>query len=67
MVSIERLRPDMLGTTHEGVMDFFPDDYVESPSLFKRGDTYFATYGSCCCGCSEGGGITVFTAPAVSG
>ena len=46
---------------------FSPPDYVESPSLFKRGGIYYATYGSCCCGCAEGSGQVVFTAPSVSG
>ena len=39
------------------VSGFFPDDFVESPSLFKRGGRYYVTYGSCCCGCQEGGTI----------
>eukprot|EP00750_Incisomonas_marina_P011670 INCI16400.16.p1 GENE.INCI16400.16~~INCI16400.16.p1 ORF type:complete len:171 (+),score=30.19 INCI16400.16:1288-1800(+) len=68
VVSIEKLTPDLTSTTQEAVgPEFFPDDYVESPALFKHGNTYFVTYGSCCCGCSEGGGITVFTAPSVQG
>jgi hypothetical protein len=31
----------------DGVNDtqFFPDDYVESPSLFKRRGIYYLTYG----------------------
>lgn len=67
-MSIEKLTPDLTSTTQEAVgPEFFPDDYVESPALFKRGNTYFVTYGSCCCGCREGGGITVFTAPSVQG
>lgn len=49
------------------VTGFFPDDYVESPSLFKRKGLYYLTYGSCCCGCAEGGGQVVFTAKAVEG
>ena len=40
------------------VSGFFPDDFVESPSLFKRGGRYYVTYGSCCCGCQEGGTAT---------
>ena len=43
------------------------DDYVESPSLFKRKGVYYLTYGSCCCGCQEGGGQVVFTAKQVAG
>ena len=67
IVSIERLSSDLLSTTHVNVSGFFPDDYVESPSLFKRKGVYYVTYGSCCCGCAEGGGIVIFTAPSVHG
>lgn len=67
VVSIERLAPDLLSSAHVGVGSFFPDDYVESPSLFKRKGRYYVTYGSCCCGCRDGGGIVVFSAPSVSG
>lgn len=27
---------DLLSSTHVNVSGFFPDDYVESPALFKR-------------------------------
>jgi len=67
LVSIERLSPDYLSSTKVNVTGFFPDAYVESPSLFRRGDTLYATYGSCCCACAGGGGQVVFTAPAVAG
>jgi beta-xylosidase len=67
IVSIERLTPDLLSTTRVNVTGLFPDDFVESPSLFKRESVYYLTYGSCCCGCQEDGGQVVFTAPAVAG
>ena len=67
LVSIERLSPDYLTSSKVNVTGFFPDAYVESPSLFRRGATYYATYGSCCCACAGGGGQVVFTAPAVAG
>ena len=54
IVSIEKMTPDLLGTTKINVTGFFPDDFVESPSLFKRKSWYYLTYGSCCCGCQEG-------------
>jgi len=66
-VSIERLSDDLLTTSQQNVSGIFPDDYVESPSLFKRKGVYYATYGSCCCGCQEGGGQVVFTAPSIHG
>lgn len=50
IVSIERMSPDLLTSTKVNVSGFFPDDFVESPSLFKRKGTYYVTYGSCCCG-----------------
>ena len=61
------MTPDLLGTTEVNVTGFFPDDFVESPSLFKRKGWYYLTYGSCCCGCSEGGGQAVFKARAIEG
>eukprot|EP00039_Didymoeca_costata_P022265 m.4160 g.4160 ORF g.4160 m.4160 type:complete len:369 (-) comp2909_c0_seq1:32-1138(-) len=67
VVSIERLTPDLLSTTKENVSGFFPDNYVESPALFKRNGVYYVTYGSCCCGCAEGGGIVVLTSNSIHG
>jgi hypothetical protein len=67
IVSIERMTPDLLNSTQVNVSGLFPDDFVESPSLFKRKGVYYLTYGSCCCGCSEGGGQVVFTASSVHG
>ena len=61
VVSIEKLSDDLLSSTKVNVTGLFPDDYVESPALFKRKGVYYVTYGSCCCGCKEGGGIVVFT------
>eukprot|EP00040_Diaphanoeca_grandis_P016272 m.83882 g.83882 ORF g.83882 m.83882 type:complete len:395 (+) comp25683_c0_seq1:126-1310(+) len=67
IVSIERMSADFMTSTKINVSGFFPDDYVESPSLFKRKGVYYVTYGSCCCGCREGGGIVVFTSKSVLG
>jgi hypothetical protein len=67
LVSIERMTPDYLHTTRINVTGFFPDDFVESPGLFKRKGVYYLTYGSCCCGCDEGGGQVVFSATAIGG
>lgn len=67
LVSIERVSRDYTNSTGINVTSFFPDAYVESPSLFKRGSIYYATYGSCCCACRGGSGQVVFTAPAVAG
>ena len=67
IVSIERLTPDLLNSTQQNVSDFFPDGGVESPGLFKRGATYYVTYGACCCACRGGGGVVIFTAPSING
>lgn len=67
LVSIEKLTPDLLHTTYVNVSGFFPDDFVESPALFKRNGFYYVTYGSCCCGCAEGGGIVVFSSKSIKG
>lgn len=67
IVSIERMTPDLLRTSRVNVTGLFPDDFVESPSLFKRKGRYYLSYGSCCCGCAEGGGQVVFSAPAIEG
>ena len=67
IVSIEKLSPDLLTTSKVNVTGLFPDDFVESPSLFKHAGLYYVTYGSCCCGCSEGGGQVVWSAKAIGG
>jgi hypothetical protein len=67
VTSIERLSPDLLSSSKVNVSDFFPDNYVESPGLFKRGNLYYTIYGSCCCACRGGGGVVVFTAPSILG
>jgi hypothetical protein len=67
IVSIEKMTPDFLSSSKINVTGLFPDDYVESPSLFKRNGRYYLTYGSCCCGCQEGGGQVVFSASKIEG
>lgn len=67
VTSIERLSPDLLSSSKVNVSDFFPDNYNESPGLFKRGSLYYLTYGSCCCACRGGGGVVVFTATSILG
>lgn len=61
------MTPDLLNSTQVNVSGWFPDDFVESPSLFKRKGTYYLTYGSCCCGCSEGSGQVIFKAASIEG
>jgi hypothetical protein len=45
----------------------FPDRYVEGGVLFKRGDIYYATAGSCCCFCRGGAGVVVYQATSPRG
>ena len=67
LVSIERLAPGLLSSSKINVTGFFPLDYVESPALFKRADTYYLLTGSCCCACRGGGGLAVYTASSMLG
>lgn len=67
IVSIERLSGDLLTTTKINVTDWFPDDLVESPTLFKRRGRYYLMYGTCCCGCQIGSGVVVFSADHIHG
>lgn len=67
IVSIERLTADYLASTTVNVTGFFPDTFVEGPTLFKHNNTYYATYGTCCCGCREGAGLVIFRAPTIAG
>jgi hypothetical protein len=45
----------------------FPHDYVEGPMLWKRKNTYYVSYGSCCCFCRLGSGNIVLSAPSING
>ena len=66
-VAIERLTPDFLHTTKVQVGPLLPHDYVEGPMLWRRKDTYYVSYGSCCCFCRGGSGYVVLTAPSIEG
>lgn len=67
LVSIERLAPDLLSSSRVNVTGFFPLDYVESSSLFKRGSIYYLLTPSCCCACRGGSGLAVYTATSMTG
>jgi len=45
----------------------FPEYFVEAPAFFKRGDTFYALFGHCCCFCYQGSGIMVYTAKSLKG
>ena len=44
IVTIERMSDDLLTTSKVNVTGFFPDDLVESPTLFKRADRYYLVF-----------------------
>jgi hypothetical protein len=51
VMGVEALTPDLLASTG-AVSALFPTYFVEAPVLFRRGGTYFALFGYCCCECS---------------
>ena len=62
-MSIERLSENY--TTSLGASassGLFGDTGVEAPMMFKRGSTYYAVFGSCCCYCGAGSQVSVYTA-----
>lgn len=76
VISIEKLTPDCLASTGETaqviaangtVYNEFPEYFVEAPTFFKRGSTYYAMYGHCCCYCYQGSGLFVYTSLAPMG
>jgi len=63
VMSVELLAPDYLssmGIQHNS--GYFGSAGVEAPALFKRGSTYYAVFGACCCYCASGSPVTVHTA-----
>lgn len=72
-MSIEKLTHDYLdsagvnasfpGGEFGGTVLQEPGDFVEAPSLWVRGETYFLTTGHCCCFCYQGSGMIVYAAP----
>jgi hypothetical protein len=45
----------------------FGINFVEAPAMFKRNGLYYALFGNCCCFCTYGSGIGVYTATAPLG
>eukprot|EP01113_Clastostelium_recurvatum_P002942 TRINITY_DN1126_c0_g1_i2.p1 TRINITY_DN1126_c0_g1~~TRINITY_DN1126_c0_g1_i2.p1 ORF type:complete len:356 (+),score=73.77 TRINITY_DN1126_c0_g1_i2:41-1108(+) len=41
---------------------FFGQSFVEAPAMFKRGSTYYAVFGQCCCYCQSGSAVTFYKA-----
>ena len=44
------------------VRAFFVAIGLQAPAMFKRGEFYYATFGSCCCYCESGSPVSVYTA-----
>eukprot|EP01121_Diplochlamys_sp_Union-15-3_P003308 TRINITY_DN1315_c0_g1_i2.p1 TRINITY_DN1315_c0_g1~~TRINITY_DN1315_c0_g1_i2.p1 ORF type:complete len:355 (-),score=38.68 TRINITY_DN1315_c0_g1_i2:69-1133(-) len=66
VISIEQLTPDFLGSMAVNNPSYssglFPNvGCTEAPSLFKRNGVYFAAYGYCCCFCSQGSNLFVYS------
>mmetsp|Transcript_3805 Transcript_3805/g.5771 ORF Transcript_3805/g.5771 Transcript_3805/m.5771 type:complete len:245 (+) Transcript_3805:284-1018(+) len=73
--SIEKLSEDFLSSTGlNATWENGPfgstvsnDYFVEAPAMFKRGNTYYALFGHCCCYCLQGSGIIVHTSKSPMG
>ena len=65
--SIDQLSPNYTAVVPGRNSGLFPDRYVEGGVLFKRGEIYYATAGSCCCFCRGGAGVVVYQATSIRG
>jgi len=62
-MSVERLSSDFTGTVGAtGNSGFFGNSFVEAPAFFKRQETYYAVFGTCCCYCQSGSPVYIYTA-----
>ena len=59
-MSIDELSANFTAVVPGRSSGLFGPRYMEGGVLFKRGDTYYATSGSCCCFCRGGAGVVVF-------
>jgi hypothetical protein len=66
-LSIEVLTPNYTSIVPGANKGLFPDRYVEGAILFKRGDTYYVSEGSCCCFCRGGAGVVVYKSQSLDG
>lgn len=58
VIVVERLARDFLSST--GETSGFVAGNVESPALFRRGNTYYLLFDNTCAFCKEGSGIRVY-------
>ena len=56
-MSIDELSANFTAVVPGRSSGLFGPRYMEGGVLFKRGDTYYATSGSCCCFCRGGAGV----------
>jgi len=62
-MSVERLSGDYLSALGASANSgFFGETYVEAPTLFRRGDLYYALFGYCCCYCAQGSAVFAYQA-----
>lgn len=66
-VSIEQLSSNFSSIVPGENKGLFPDRYIEGAILFKRGTTYYVSYGSCCCFCRGGSGAVVYKSQSING
>ena len=66
-IRISKLNPDWRSVTNDAPFMFGDSapttTFNEAPSIFKRGATWYALFGHCCCFCEQGSGLFVHTAP----
>ncbi|CAF0873651.1 unnamed protein product [Adineta ricciae] len=62
LMSVEKLSDDYLSSLgKEFNSGFFGQTFVEGGAMFKRNGVYYAVFGQCCCYCSEGSSVTVYS------
>ena len=66
LMSVEKLSDDYLQTLGADYNSGVFGSNVEAPSLFRRDGVYYASFGTCCCYCGEGSGVTFYSADARS-
>lgn len=59
-ISVEKLSDDYLSSTKQG-SDIIAEG-CEAPAMIKRNGLYYVFFDNCCCFCSEGSGVRVYTA-----
>jgi len=67
-VSVEKLAPDYLSSLgNESTSGYFGDGFSEAPTMWKRNNTYYVSFGPLCCYCGQGSPAKYYTAPSPLG